>query len=74
MGAMQVTTIEYANNLQVRATHTTATQMCLLHRNHSSHGHLDSNYDWQPPTPKPDGDYYWNEEQQTWVEYVKQKN
>ena len=35
---------------------------------------LDSNYDWQAPTPKPDGDYYWNEQQQTWVEYVKQKN
>lgn len=30
---------------------------------------LDSNYDWQPPTPKPDGIYYWNEEQQTWVQY-----
>ena len=27
---------------------------------------LDSNYDWQAPTPKPDNDYYWNEEQQTW--------
>ena len=35
---------------------------------------LDSNHDWQPPTPKPDGDYYWNEEQQTWVQYDKQKN
>ena len=35
---------------------------------------LDSNYDWQAPTPKPDGDYYWNEQQQTWVKYVKQKN
>ena len=30
---------------------------------------LDSNYDWQPPVPQPDGDYYWNEEQQTWVQY-----
>jgi hypothetical protein len=30
---------------------------------------LDNNYDWQAPTPKPDGDYYWNEEQQTWVQY-----
>ena len=27
---------------------------------------LDSNYDWQPPTPKPDGAYYWNEDTQTW--------
>ena len=27
---------------------------------------LDENNDWQPPTPKPDGDYYWNEDTQTW--------
>lgn len=29
---------------------------------------LDSNFDWQPPTPYPtDGEYYsWNEENQTW--------
>ena len=28
---------------------------------------LDSNYDWQPPTPQPDGDdWYWNEENQQW--------
>ena len=30
---------------------------------------LDSNGDWQPPTPKPDGDYYWNEDTQTWLPY-----
>jgi hypothetical protein len=35
---------------------------------------LDSNYDWQAPTPKPDGDFYWNEDTQTWVQYDKQKN
>ena len=29
---------------------------------------LDSNYDWQPPTPKPEGDYYWNEAELEWVE------
>ncbi len=28
---------------------------------------LDENNDWQPPTPKPDGNYYWNEETQTWL-------
>ena len=28
---------------------------------------LDSNHDWQPPTPKPDGDYSWNESQLEWV-------
>lgn len=28
---------------------------------------LDSNHDWQPPTPKPDGYYYWNEEELAWV-------
>ena len=27
---------------------------------------LDENNDWQPPTPKPDGDYYWDEDTQTW--------
>ena len=27
---------------------------------------LDANNDWQPPTPKPDGNYYWNEDTQTW--------
>ena len=35
---------------------------------------LDSNYDWQPPTPKPDGQYYWDENLLMWVEYDKQKN
>ena len=30
---------------------------------------LDENNDWQPPTPKPDGNYYWNEEIKNWVEY-----
>jgi len=29
---------------------------------------IDSNYDWQPPTPYPsDGDYYWNEETLQWI-------
>ena len=28
---------------------------------------LDENYDWQPPTPKPDGMYRWNEEELGWV-------
>ena len=27
---------------------------------------LDENNDWQPPTPKPDGDYHWQEDTQTW--------
>lgn len=28
---------------------------------------LDANYDWQPPTPQPDGDNsMWNEEKQQW--------
>lgn len=27
---------------------------------------LDANYDWQPPTPKPDGMYQWNEQNQIW--------
>ena len=28
---------------------------------------LNSNNDWQPPTPKPEGDYYWNEAELAWV-------
>ena len=28
---------------------------------------LDSNHDWQPPTPKPEGNYSWNEEELEWV-------
>ena len=30
---------------------------------------LDENNDWQPPTPKPDGEYYWDEETQTWLSF-----
>ena len=29
---------------------------------------LNSNHDWEPPVPKPEGDYAWNEETQTWDE------
>jgi hypothetical protein len=30
---------------------------------------LDSNFDWQPPTPRPNGDLWrWNEFTLTWVE------
>jgi len=32
---------------------------------------LDSNHDWQAPTPKPDGDYYWEEAQLEWIEIVE---
>jgi hypothetical protein len=28
---------------------------------------LDSNNDWQPPTPKPDGRFVWDEETLSWV-------
>lgn len=28
---------------------------------------LDSNHKWQPPTPKPEGFYLWNEELLSWV-------
>jgi len=30
---------------------------------------LDENHDWQPPTPKPDGDYRWNEAELEWVAF-----
>ena len=28
---------------------------------------LDDNNDWQPPTPKPEGDFYWDEESLSWL-------
>ena len=28
---------------------------------------LDANHDWQAPTPKPEGNYYWNEAELEWV-------
>lgn len=31
---------------------------------------LDTNHDWQPPTPKPAGDWWWNESEQSWVETI----
>ena len=30
---------------------------------------LDVNHDWQPPKPKPDGEYYWDEEELEWVAF-----
>ena len=29
---------------------------------------LDKNFDWQPPTPKPGDDYYWDENTLSWIE------
>jgi hypothetical protein len=30
---------------------------------------LDENYDWQPPTPKPEiGDWRWDEDSLSWIE------
>jgi hypothetical protein len=28
---------------------------------------LDSNHDWQAPTPKPDGNVYWDESSLSWL-------
>jgi hypothetical protein len=28
---------------------------------------LDSDYNWQPPTPKPEGFYAWDEESLSWL-------
>ena len=28
---------------------------------------LDSNYNWQAPVAKPEGNFVWNEETQSWV-------
>jgi hypothetical protein len=30
---------------------------------------LNSNFDWQPPTPKPEGDWYWDENTLSWIEF-----
>jgi hypothetical protein len=30
---------------------------------------LDSNHDWQPPTPKPEGQHYWKESTLQWVAF-----
>jgi len=32
---------------------------------------LDENYDWQPPTSKPEGNYAWFEPNQQWIEIVE---
>ena len=29
---------------------------------------LDENFDWQPPTLKPDGEYVWDEDSLSWLE------
>jgi len=29
---------------------------------------LDSNHDWQAPTPKPEGNWLWDESKLSWVE------
>ena len=31
---------------------------------------LDSNHDWQAPTPKPEGDWMWDESELSWVEVL----
>ena len=31
---------------------------------------LDSNHDWQPPTPKPEGNFIWDESELSWVEVL----
>ena len=28
---------------------------------------LDTNHNWQPPTPKPEGDHSWNETELEWI-------
>jgi hypothetical protein len=30
---------------------------------------LDDNFDWQPPTPRPEGiNWYWNDAEQAWID------
>ena len=33
---------------------------------------LDANHDWQPPKPKPNGFFAWDESQLDWVEFDPQ--
>ena len=28
---------------------------------------LDNNFDWQPPTPKPEGNWSWDEDTLSWI-------
>jgi len=30
---------------------------------------LDENHDWQPPTPKPEGYFYWDEANLEWASF-----
>ena len=30
---------------------------------------LDANHDWQPPTPEPEGSFYWDEDVLEWVAF-----
>lgn len=32
---------------------------------------LDENNDWQPPSPKPEGDYTWDEDTLSWVKFLR---
>jgi hypothetical protein len=29
---------------------------------------LDENFDWQAPTPRPEGEWYWDESSLSWIE------
>jgi hypothetical protein len=29
---------------------------------------LDDDYNWQPPTPRPEGKWFWNEDALSWIE------
>lgn len=31
---------------------------------------LDANYDWQPPVQKPEGNYHWDEDTLSWIQFV----
>jgi hypothetical protein len=34
---------------------------------------LDNNFDWQAPTPKPEGNYYWDEPTLNWIEIISRR-
>ena len=34
----------------------------------------DETAQWESPTPKPEGDYYWDEETISWIEVTEEEN
>ena len=66
--ALPITTV-FGSTMQELATPMMHSEMSLLLLDFFASWSLDANNDWQPPTPKPEGDFYWDEDSLSWVEY-----